>query len=372
MVAKETTNAAGKLKPPALQKGDCVAVVSLSAGTIGEASSAHQLARGLARLRGLGLVPVVMPHALDGREPLAAHPEWRAADLKTAMLDPTIKGIICAIGGEDTFRLAPYLMTDAVFRTAVATQPKLFSGFSDTTINHLMLYRLGLQTFYGPNTMNDLAELDVEMLPYTQQTIAHYFTNPATTPIVSAPVWYEERRDFSEAALDTPHVAHQEMRGYQVLHGRGKVSGPLLGGCLESLDDLLVDHLPGEAATATRYGLFPTPDEWAAKILFIETSEEQPTPASYRAMLTHLEKAGVFSQIVGIIAGKPQDEVHFDAYREILTAMASKYDLPTMFNLNFGHAYPRTALPYGAMATLDCDDASLTIDEAYFSLPNRV
>lgn len=42
-------------------------------------------------------------------------------------------------------------------------------------MNHLMLNRLGLRTFYGPCLMVDIAELDDEMLPYTKQYFDKYF-----------------------------------------------------------------------------------------------------------------------------------------------------------------------------------------------------
>lgn len=362
-----SANAAGRLKPKPLSRGDQVAIVSLSRGVLGEPFAAHQLALGKRRLQELGLVPVVMPHALDGIAALAAHPEHRAADLTAAFTAPEISGIIAAIGGEDTFRLAPYLMNDPAFGELVKRQPKLFSGFSDTTVDHLMLYRLGLQSFYGPNVLNDLAELDTDMLPYTRATFAHYFTNPSRTPITASPVWYEERQDFSPAALGTARVSHREAHGLEVLRGTGQSTGPLLGGCLESLDDLLIGHLPKEQAISRQFGLMPTPAEWQGKLLFIETSEERPDPASYRLMLRHLKEYGIFSRVVGIISGKPQDERYYDEYKRILLEETQLENLPVLFNVNIGHAYPRTALPYGGQACLDCEQGRLTITESFFS-----
>lgn len=103
---------------------------------------------GTKRLKEYGLEPIFMPNALKGIEELREHPELRASDLKQAFIDPTIAGIICAIGGDDTYRLLPYLMEDSDFIHALNHHPKLFTGFSDTTVNHLMFYKLGLKTFY--------------------------------------------------------------------------------------------------------------------------------------------------------------------------------------------------------------------------------
>lgn len=56
---------------------------------------------------------------------------------------------------------------------------------------------------------------------------------------LSSPYWYEERTDFSENAIGTSRVLHEEVRGFDVIQGQGVVRGKLLGGCLESLYDIL-------------------------------------------------------------------------------------------------------------------------------------
>ena len=65
-----------------------IAIVSLSAGTIGEAFVKHELDIGIKRLEDFGLNVRFMPHALKGIEYVKAHPEDRAADLLQAFRDP--------------------------------------------------------------------------------------------------------------------------------------------------------------------------------------------------------------------------------------------------------------------------------------------
>ena len=134
--------------PKKLKSGDKVAIVSLSSGMLGEEFCLHNIEIGTKRLREFGLEPVFMPNALKGVDYLQEHPEARASDLKQAFLDDSISGIICAIGGDDTYRLLPFLMEDQEFIEAVQRNPKLFTGFSDTTINHLMFYQLGLSLIH--------------------------------------------------------------------------------------------------------------------------------------------------------------------------------------------------------------------------------
>ncbi|UQS83135.1 S66 family peptidase [Bombilactobacillus thymidiniphilus] len=352
-------------KPVVLKHDDQVAIVSLSAGTLGESFAAHQLHLGTQRLRQFGLKPVMMQHTLAGQDYLKAHPEARAADLKQAFHDSNIKGIIAAIGGNDTYRLLPYLLEDTDFKQDVYDHPKLFTGFSDTTINHLLFYKLGMQSFYGPNFLNDLAELGPEMLPYTRQTFMHYLQDQAQTPIESSPSWYEERTDFSVSSVGSQRVIHQEQHGYQVLRGRGIVSGQLLGGCLDSLFAALAGS-DEEVQLIKHYHLFPPAAQWQDKILFLETSEECPKPALYRQMLQSLASTGVLEYVAAIIVGKPQNEKYFHEYREILLAQTAQWQMPILYNVNFGHAYPRTILPYGAQVQLDLDQPGLTVMEPYF------
>jgi len=38
--------------------------------------------------------------------------------------------------------------------------------------------------------------------------------------------------------------------------------------------------------------------------------------------------------------------------------------LPILYNLNFGHAEPKFVLPYGAMAEINCGNATFSILES--------
>lgn len=222
-----------------LRKGDKVAIVSLSSGMLGEEFCSHNIEIGVKRLKEYGLIPVFMPNTLKGIEYLQAHPEARAKDLKDAFLDDSIAGIICAIGGDDTYRLLPYLMEDAEFTHAVETRPKLFTGFSDTTVNHLMFYKLGLSTYYGSNFICDLGEIANEMLPYSKKAFESYLEGYESSEIIASEIWYEEREDFSSAAIGTDRIVHKEERGFELLQGSEVFQGVLLGGCLESFYDIV-------------------------------------------------------------------------------------------------------------------------------------
>lgn len=347
--------------PKPLKKGDKAAIVSLSSGMLGEEFCKHDIDIGEKRMRELALEAVFMPNALKGCEYISAHPEKRADDLKAAFLDDSISAVICAIGGDDTFKTIPYLMEDKEFIQAVRAHPKIFTGFSDTTNNHMILNALGLQTFYGPCFICDLAELSDDMLPYTKAAFGNFFKPVSEWTISPSEYWYEERSDFSPAAIGTDRVSHREAHGFELLQGEGTFSGELLGGCLDSLSDMITgERYAEERDIIERYGIFPSAEEWEGKILFIETSEECPDPDTYRRYLKALKERGVFSRISGIIAGKPMNEKYYDDYKMLLPETVGRKELPILFNVNFGHGCPRTVLPYGAKCTVDAKKQLIT------------
>ena len=92
-----------------LNKGDKVAIVSLSSGILGESFIKHELDLGIKRLEELGLVPVFMDNTLKGLDFVKNNPEKRFEDLKNAFKNSEIKAIISAIGGDDSYKLLPYI-----------------------------------------------------------------------------------------------------------------------------------------------------------------------------------------------------------------------------------------------------------------------
>lgn len=345
-----------------LKKGDKVAIVSLSSGVLGESFVKHEVELGIKRLKKFGLVPVFMKNSLKGIEYLNNHPEARAEDLKQAFMDNDIKMIITAIGGYDTYRTIPYLMEDEEFIKAVKGNKKIFSGFSDTTINHLMLNKLGLSTFYGPAFLVDIAELDNEMLDYTKNYFLKYFNNNDEIEIKSSPVWYENRKSYDKTQLGVRRISHKEKYGYETLNGNGIVVGKLYGGCIDSIYDILTgERYNEEDKIFEKYNLLPSIEEWKEKILFLETSEETLSPEKLKIFLLELKKRGILDSVRGLLIGKPMDEIFYEEYKKVYNDFFKDSNLPIMYNINFGHAVPRCFLQYNAIATIDYDKKTIKI-----------
>lgn len=338
-----------------------VAIVSLSSGIMGESFVRFEVEIGLRRLKEFGLNVKFMPHALEGLEYIKEHPEKRAEDLLAAFRDPEIDMILCAIGGDDTYRLLPYLFEHNELAETVTD--KVFLGFSDTTINHLMLHKAGLQTFYGQAFLPDLCELGPEMHPYTRKFFEELITTGGIREITPSDVWYEERKEFSPDQVGKA-LSPKTNQGFELLQGPTHFSGKILGGCIDSLYDMFRgDRYADMPELCRKYQLFPDAKEWKGRILLLESSEEKPAPEKYRVALEQLKSAGVFDAVNGVLAGKPMDETYAEEYKQLLTEVIGRPDLPILFNLNIGHAMPRCIMPFGIEADVDAEQQVIRFAE---------
>lgn len=340
------------LKPQRLRPGDKVAIVSLSRGSLGEPQFLHKYHLAKERLeRDYGLQVVAMPNALKGEDYLYRHPEARAQDLMDAFRDPEIKAVFNAIGGDDTVRLLPYIDFDVL-----RNNPKIFTGFSDTTTNHFMMHKAGLASYYGGAVMNNWAEY-VSINEYTAEAIDKILFHPQERWAIPASgfcsyetdkVWWgEEHMDEAIPRFPNP--------GYEILQGHGKASGPLLGGCIDVFEMLFGTSL------------WPSPEEWRGKLLLLETSEDDIGPDWLTWLLRGLQAQGVLHAVNGIVVGKPAFADKLEPYKEVLRQVvgfeAGRPDLPILYNVNVGHAYPIGLFPLGLEYEIDCEAKTLTLLE---------
>ena len=312
------------IKPKRLKQGDRVAVVSLSWGGLGDPDLIHKFHIAKERLeKDFGLEVICMPHALKGSEFVANHPELRARDLMEAFADDSIDAVFCAIGGDDTIRTLPYIDFEVI-----RSHPKIFMGYSDTTINHLMMYQAGVVSFYGPSVMCEFGEY-VNMFDYTKNAVRDIlFSEWERYHLLSSPEWSADYIPWQQDNINTPHTMQADTHGYEVLNGGDRVvQGHLLGGCI----DVFLMAIGTE--------IWPSLDDWKGAILFIK----------------------------GIMVGKPQGETYYEEYKAAIIQVVVQEEgldsLPIFYNVNFGHAKPIGIIPYGIQAELDCKNKTITFLE---------
>lgn len=339
------------IKPQMLKKGDKIAVVSLSWGGLGDEKLIHKYYIAKERMENdFGLEVVTMPNALKGSEFVYNHPELRAKDLMDAFKDKTIKGIFCAIGGDDSVRLLPYIDYHVI-----KNNPKIFMGYSDTTVSHFMLYKAGVVSYYGPSIMCEFGEY-VKMFDYTKEAVENIlFKNTENCYVKSSEYWSKDHVSWKEENINIQKRLTREEHDYEVLSGKGKTNGQLLGGCIDVFPMILETEI------------WPKADEWKDKILLIETSEEKMSPNYLLYYLRNLGAQRILNNINGIIVGKPQDETYYEEYKEIYLKVLKEFDceeLPIIYNVNIGHAFGTGLLPLGINYELDLEAKTIKFTES--------
>ncbi len=339
--------------PNKLNKNDKIATVSLSWGGAGDKEINHRYLLGKRRLEEVFNLKVVeMPNSLKGSDYLDKHPEARAEDLMNAFKDTEIKGIFSNIGGDDAIRLLPYIDFDII-----TNNPKIFIGYSDTTINHFMLYKAGLRSYYGPCVLCEFAE-NYEMHEYTKKWIKKtLFDNSIIGKVNPSNYWTTEFLDWTNPKNNIiKRKLSFDNKGYEVLQGKGTVSGKLIGGCIE-----VFDWIRGTS-------IMPKINDFDNAILFLETSEDKPTPNSLKYLLRSIASIGILKRINGILFAKPYDEKYYEEYKEIILKVIRDEEkceeLPILYNMNFGHTSPMFIIPYGALGKIDCDNKEFNILES--------
>lgn len=336
--------------PEKLKKGDTVAIVSLSSGMGGEKEFLHRYEVGKRRLEEIfGLNVITMPNALKGCDYLYNHPEARANDLMDAFKNKKIKGIFTMIGGDDSIRIIPFIK-----QNIIKDNPKIFIGYSDTTVTHLLLYKNGITSYYGPALLSEIAE-NGSMHDYTKKHLENTLFETANIIIESSEEWTNDRIDWTDSSKDNEFRKMKlEEHGFEVLQGSGIFEGKLLGGCLEVLNMVIGTDI------------WPDTKEWENKILFIETSEMKPSPDDVSYFLRHLAALGILKKINGIIVGKPKGETYYDEYKEmflkVINNESNLKQLPILYNVNFGHSAPMCTLPYGLNAIVNLEKKIIIIE----------
>jgi muramoyltetrapeptide carboxypeptidase LdcA involved in peptidoglycan recycling len=344
------------IKPKRLQPGDTLATISLSWG--GAGMLPHRYETGMRQLEQAFNVRVVPTrHALRDDAWLAQNPQARAEDLMEALADSSIQGIISNIGGSDSIRMLKHLDLNVV-----RNNPKVFVGYSDTTITHMAFFKAGVGSFYGPAILSGFAEnggLHYYLRESVKRTL--FSSEPIGQILENANGWTVERLDWFQSELQSQKRKLEPCTGWQWIHGSGVVEGRLIGGCLE-----VFDWLRGTDC-------WPELHDWENTILFLETSEEMPSPASLTYFLRTLAATGVLEKIGAILLGRPggqMDPAKFVEYDQAILQVIKEeehLEILVVTHMDFGHTDPMFVLPYGMLARVDADQKTLEFLEGAVS-----
>lgn len=300
------------LKPPRLQTGDTVGLVSPASPILKEHLKWIQLQLGQQEL-----TVKVAPHVLSEYGYLAGTDQQRANDINQMFADPTVKAIIATGGGWGSSRILSLLDYDLIRQ-----HPKIVLGYSDITALLLGLYtQTGLVTFHGllgTSLWNSYSVSWLQKLLFEGQTLT--FQNP-------------------------PHV-----RVETIYPGQGR--GRLIGGNLSVLSALVGSkYLPN----------------WQNTILFVEDVGED----IYRIdrMLTHLKLAGILEQLSGFIFGQctfctpGEGNEPSLTLPQVLTDLIQPLKIPAWYGSMIGHIREQFTLPLGIEVEIDTQKGTIRMLE---------
>ncbi len=344
------------IKPKRLKPGDILAAISLSWG--GAGLLPHRYETGVRQIEAAFDVRVIPTrHALRDPSWLAKNPQARADDLMEALSDSSIAGIISNIGGDESIRTLRHINL-----SVIRDNPKVFMGYSDTTITHMAFYKAGVSSFYGPSILSGFAEngglhdylkTSVKKTLFSSEPVGHILENNAG--------WTVERLDWFDLDLQSQKRKLEPCTGWQWIHGSGVVEGRLIGGCFEVFDWL----------RGTEF--MPDLHDWDNAILFLETSEEAPPPVLLTYFLRVLAANSILGRIGAILLGRPGGQLNPSDFAEynkaILTVVRDEENLeiPVITHMDFGHTDPMFVLPYGLLARVDATNKTLEFLESAVS-----
>ena len=338
------------IKPKKLNKGDKVATISLSWGGAGEIPDRYQI--GKKRIQeNFDLEVVETKNSLKPADWIYRNPEARAEDLMEALEDNSIKAIISNIGGEDSIRTLPFIDLNIIKRN-----PKIFLGFSDTTITHFCFYKAGVTSFYGTSNLVGFAE-NKEMHQYQIEDIKKtlFSSNPIGLVEPNKNGWTSQHLDWANPKNQEIARKLEPNSGWRFLQGNGNVDGQLLGGCLDVLEFL----------KDTSFWI--APNDWKGKIMFIETSEAKMAPDNFRWILRNYAASGILKNINALIVARPYDNLHWKEYDDIIMKVVKEEEglnkLPIITGMDFGHTCPTFTIPYGIKSEIDCNKKTFSIIE---------
>lgn len=333
-------------KPPKLQAGDTVAAISPCHGWAGDSTVIGRYELGVQRLRDeFSLEVIAAPHALRGSVYLSRHPEARAEDVLWAFENPRVRGILVNVGGNDSYRLLPYL-----HENTIRQHPKVLMGYSDVLTLHLFCRKAGLSTFYGPNLLSPLGDPQ-GLHPDTARWFRRIVMEGKAGP-VDVPESYTYCLPNYEDPMDCrPYVP---CPAYEVIQGKGRVEGILFGGHTGLRD------LDGTSLALQN-------SDWTDAIFFLEDIPEFFSPDKLEAFLDWMGSRGAFDLIHGMVigrkCGKRDFREHATRIRRTVGKRYGQPDLSVIYGLPFGHTSPQCPIPYGVRAQIDCDSATFSMLE---------
>ena len=254
-------------------------------------------------LKDNGFVPVCDDRLFVEHHIFAGDDDFRAAVFQEYLDNEQIEAIWLARGGYGCIRII-----DKLDFTKFLEHPKWIIGFSDTTVIHGKLSRLGVPSLHGS-------------MPF-------FFANKTQ----------EAKQSLLDALLGQP--LHYVFPSHK-LNRTGQMEGEIVGGNLSVLYNMMGSNT------------FPELEE---KILFIEEVDEYIYHID--RMMHAMKRAGKLDKLKGLIVGG-LTQIHDNSHpfgmsvEEVIAEAVEGYDYPVCFGFPAGHFDDNRALFFGQKSRIE-------------------
>ena len=295
------------IQPPALNPGDLIYITAPA-----KITDPKTVFFAKEYLEKKGFKVLVSAHCFGSHNYFSGTDEERMLDLQFGMDHPDVRAILCARGGYGSIRLV-----DRINWANMLREPKWLIGFSDITVFHHRLNKLGVQSIHGSMPIN-----------FEKNTEA------ALTSLVNT------LKGSWPQFLLPPNQSNKP----------GVAIGNLIGGNLSIV-----------------YSMLGTDDQYDFEdsILFLEDVGEHFYQVE--RMFFALKKAGVLHKIKGLIIGGITDLEDTDpplgrTIEEIVLEQLRFSTIPVMFNFPAGHIDDNRAIVFGKKVQLTVTEAEAKIN----------
>ena len=288
------------ITPPPLKEGDLIYITAPA-----KATDSASVFFAKTFLEENGFRVLLSAHCLGAHRYFSGTDEERISDMQYGIDHPEVKAILCARGGYGCVRIV-----DEINWANMLREPRWVIGFSDISVFHHRLMRLGIQSIHGSMPLN--FEKNTSDALGTMLTILR-----GERPVITCP------------ASDSNKL--------------GEADGILIGGNLSIV-----------------YSMLGTDDAYIFdhSILFLEDLSEQLYHLD--RMFFALKKTGALSKIKGLIIGGMTDLEDTDnptglTIEEIVSQHFRYSQIPICYHFPIGHFSDNRSVIVGANVQLKVD-----------------
>lgn len=263
----------------------------------------------------------------------------RAKEFEAAWLDPKTNCLCAVAGGQFMMEILPHLNAKKL-----KNHKKLFVGFSDNTILcHFLLTHLDTCSLYAYNFYT---------FAYLNKHLSVNYAFKAITEFKSEFSSFnkrESKRIYTKTGKET-QIEFETLSNWEVLaKGQNKekefcFKGRAVGGCI----DVLLCYL-GTKFDRTKKFL-----KKYKKQGFVWVFEScDIAPLEVKRALWQMKQNGWFKFVNGFVFGRPFNAQNVGdlSHKQAILEVLEEFDVPILFNADFGHVYPQIPLYLGAVVS---------------------